>query len=89
MSQTWTLVYGTSIKGEFLGSGFAYLTNTAFYFSVTVSEDGLYQFNSQLAKVADELEKIQTISINGLYYQYNVLYYDTWTGLILILVSID
>ena len=89
MSQTWTLVYGTSIKGEFSGSGFAYLTDTAFYFSVTVSEDGLYQFNSQLAKVADELEKIQTISINGLYYQYNVLYYDTWTGLILILVFID
>ena len=78
VSQTWTSVYGTSIKGEFLGSGFAYLTDTAFYFTVTVSEDGLYQFNSKLAKSRMKEEKL-TISKNGLDYQYNVPYYDTWT----------
>ena len=59
VSQTWTSVYGTSIKGEFLGSGFAYLTDTAFYFTVTVSEDGLYQFNSKLAKSRMKEEKFK------------------------------
>lgn len=32
-----------------------------------------------MAQIADEIGKIQTISINGLDYQYNVPYYDTWT----------
>lgn len=57
VSQTWTSVYTTSIKGEFSGSGFAYLTDTAFYFSVTESEDGLYQFNSKLAKIAEKFKQ--------------------------------
>ena len=75
----WTSIYGTRIKGDYSGKGFAYLTDTPFSFTVTIPEDGMYQFNAKLAQILNQEGRMQTISINGFDFQYNASYYDTWT----------
>ena len=77
--EPWTSIYETKLKGMFSGKGFVYLTNSPFSFEVTVPEDGMYQFSAKVAQILDESGRLQTISINGIDYQYKVPYYDTWT----------
>jgi mannan endo-1,4-beta-mannosidase len=77
--EPWTSIYEKKIKGMFSGKGFAYLTNSPFSFNVTVKEDGMYQFNARVAQILNEEGRLQTISINGIDYQYTIPFYDTWT----------
>ena len=77
--EPWTSIYEKKIKGMFSGKGFAYLTNSPFSFNVTVPEDGMYQFTARVAQILDEGGRLQTISINGVDFQYKVPYYDAWT----------
>ena len=79
VGEPWTTIYEKKIKGMFSGKGFAYLTNAPFSFNLTVPEDGMYQFNAKVAQILDEGGRLQTISVNGIDFQYTVPYYDTWT----------
>ena len=80
VDKAWTSVYENVIKGEFSGKGFAYLQSNSFSFNVTVKEDGMYQFNARVAQILNKEGRLQTISINGIDFQYTVPYYDTWTN---------
>jgi len=77
--EPWTSIYGKEINGEFSGKGFVYLTGNSFSFNVTVPEDGMYQFTAKVAQILNKDGRLQTISINGIDFQYTVPYYDTWT----------
>ena len=56
--ETMTSIFGIKIKGMFSGKGFIYLTNSPFYFNVTVEKDGMYQFNAQIAQITDKEGRI-------------------------------
>ena len=73
-------MYGKTINGEFSGEGFAYLTNVSFSFTVTLSEDGMYQISARLAQILKKEGRTQTISVNNKDYKFTVPYYDTWTN---------
>ena len=77
--EPWTTIYGTAIKGMYSGKGFVYLTSNPFSFNITVPEDGMYQFSAKIAQILDTSGRPQTISINGIDFQYKVPYYDSWT----------
>ena len=77
--EPWTSVYEKKIKGMYTGKGFAYLQGQTFSFNITVKEDGMYQFIARMAQILNEEGRMQTISINGIDFMYNVPYYDTWT----------
>jgi len=79
VTKIWTSVYSKTIKGDYSGEGFAYITNTSFSFTVKVAEDGMYQFSARLAQITTAAGRAQTISINNMDYKYTVPFYDTWT----------
>jgi len=78
--KTFTDVYGKKIGGNFSGKGFAYLQVEAFSFNVTVPNDEMYQFNAKIAQILSKEGRLQTMSINGIDFQYTFPYYDTWTN---------
>jgi mannan endo-1,4-beta-mannosidase len=77
-AETWTTIYGTEFPG-YSGDGFCYLTGNAFSFTVTVPEDGMYEFSAKVTQILSEDGREQTISINGTDYMYKVPYYNEWT----------
>ncbi len=76
----WTSIYENQIPG-YVGEGFAYLTNDALTFNVTVPEDGMYQLNVRGAQILGEDGRMQTVAINGVEYSKTVPYYKEWTDI--------
>lgn len=74
----WTSVYEKQLPG-YSGEGFIYLTSTPFSMSVEVEEEGMYSISARCAQITSEEGRMQTISINGIDYTYNMPYLDTWT----------
>lgn len=77
--EVWQSVYENKIGGEYSGSGFIYLTSTEFSLEVEVDEDGMYSISSKCAQILSQEGRMQTVSINGVDYTYNLPYMDTWT----------
>ncbi|MBR2955509.1 MAG: beta-mannosidase, partial [Ruminococcus sp.] len=76
----WTSIYENKIP-DYSGEGFAYLTNGALSFNVTVPEDGMYQLNVRGAQILSEEGRMQTVTINGVEYSKTVPYYKEWTDI--------
>lgn len=76
----WTSIYENQIPG-YNGEGFAYLTNGALSFKVTVPKDAMYQIVVRGAQILSEGGRMQTIAINGIEYSKTVPYYDKWTDI--------
>ena len=79
VEKPFTSINNKKIKGMFSVIGFAYLTDSQFSFNVTVPEDNIYKITAIVAQIYDQGGRLQTISINGVDFQYKVPYYDTWT----------
>lgn len=79
-ADVWTSIYENQIPG-YSGEGFAYLTNGALSFNVTVPEDGMYQLNVRGAQILNEEGRMQTVAINGVEYSKTVPYYKEWTDI--------
>lgn len=74
----WTSVYEHQLPG-YSGDGFIYLSTTPFSISVEVEEDGMYEIATRCAQILSQEGRMQTVSINGIDYTYNLPYYDEWT----------
>ena len=61
------------------GEGFAYLTSNPISFKIEVDEEAMYQIDVRAAQILDQGGRLQTISINGIDYTYNMPYLDKWT----------
>ncbi len=79
-ADVWTSIYENKIP-DYSGEGFAYLTNGALSFNVTVPEDGMYQLTVRGAQILNEEGRMQTVTINGVEYSKTIPYYDKWTDI--------
>ncbi len=78
VDQIWTSIYENQIPG-YSGEGFAYLTSSPISFKIEVDEEAMYQIDVRAAQILDKGGRLQTISINGIDYTYNMPYLDKWT----------
>ena len=74
----WTKIYENELPG-YSGEGFAYLTNAALSFTVTVPDDGMYSIIVHGAQILNEEGRYQTIEVNGSEYHTTVPYTKEWT----------
>ncbi|MBR1554137.1 MAG: beta-mannosidase [Oscillospiraceae bacterium] len=75
----WTSIYENQLP-NYSGEGFAYLTASPIYFNVEVEEEGMYEIKFRAAQILGAGEsRMQTISINGIDYSYNMPYLTEWT----------
>jgi beta-mannanase len=75
----WTSVYDKQIGGEYSGEGFIYLTNCTLKMEIEVEEEGMYSISARCAQILSEDGRMQTISVNGVDYTYNLPYLTDWT----------
>ena len=88
VDQVWTSIYENQIPG-YSGEGFAYLTSAPLSIDIEIDEEGMYQVDVRAAQILSEEGRMQTISINGIDYTYNMPYLDKWTEMVCILPSSD
>ena len=74
----WQSVWETKIGGNYSGKGFVYQQAQNFNFNITVPEDGMYEITARVAQILNEEGRVQTISINGIDWQYTVPYSLSW-----------
>ncbi|MBR0485721.1 MAG: beta-mannosidase [Oscillospiraceae bacterium] len=78
-ADVWTSIYQTQLPG-YSGEGFAYLTASPIYFNVEVEEEGMYEIKVRAVQILGEGEpRMQTLSVNGIDYSYNMPYMTEWT----------
>lgn len=78
VDQVWTSIYENQIPG-YSGDGFAYLTATPISIDIEVEEEGMYEIDVRAAQILSEDGRMQTISVNGIDYTYNMPYLKEWT----------
>ena len=79
VDQVWTSIYENEIPG-YSGDGFAYLTATPISIDIEVEEEGMYEVDFRAAQILGAGEaRMQTLSVNGIDYTYNMPYLDKWT----------
>lgn len=77
-ADVWTSIYENQLPG-YSGEGFAYLTNNTITLEIEVEEEGMYQVDVRAAQILSEEGRMQTISINGVDYTYEMPYLSEWT----------
>ncbi len=78
-ADVWTSIYENQLPG-YSGEGFAYLTASPISFNVEVEKEGMYEISFRAAQILGAGEaRMQTISINGIDYSYNMPYLTEWT----------
>ena len=73
-----TTVNNQTIKGEFSGNGFVYLVGKSLSLNLTIPKDGMYEFSSRVAQIANPSGVQQSFSINNVDFWYNIPYLDSW-----------
>ncbi len=73
----WTSVYETQLPG-YSGEGFAYQSANTISFEFEVEEETMYDISFRCAQILSTEGRMQTISINGTDYTYNLPYLDEW-----------
>lgn len=76
-AEVWTSIYETPMP-NYSGEGFAYLTAKPFSFEVDAPEEGIYDITVRCAQVLSKEGRMQTVSINGVNFTYNLPYIDSW-----------
>ncbi len=76
-AELWTSIYETQLPG-YSGEGFAYLTSNSIELEIEIEEEGMYQIDVRACQILSEEGRMQTISINGIDYTYNMPYIDAW-----------
>ncbi|MDE5737096.1 MAG: beta-mannosidase [Oscillospiraceae bacterium] len=76
-AELWTSIYETQLP-DYSGEGFAYLTASPITFNVEMEEEGMYEVKVRACQILSEEGRLQTISINGTDYTYNMPYIDAW-----------
>ncbi len=76
-AEVWTSIYETQLP-DYSGEGFAYLTANPINFNVEVEEEGMYEIKVRVCQILSEEGRMQTISVNGIDYTYNMPYIDKW-----------
>ncbi|MBQ9898276.1 MAG: beta-mannosidase [Ruminococcus sp.] len=74
----WTSVYENQLPG-YSGEGFAYQSANTISFELEVEEETMYDISFRCAQILSTEGRMQTISINGTDYTYNLPYLDEWT----------
>ena len=78
-ADVWTSIYQTQLPG-YSGDGFAYLTASPIYFNVEVEEEGMYEIKVRAVQILGNGDpRMQTLSVNGIDYSYNMPYMTEWT----------
>jgi len=78
-ADVWTSIYENQIP-DYSGEGFAYLTASPISFNIEVEKEGMYEISFRAAQILGAGEaRMQTLSINGIDYSYNMPYADKWT----------
>ena len=78
-AEVWTSIYENQIPG-YSGEGFAYLTSNPINFEIEVEKEGMYEIKFRAAQILGEGEsRMQTLSVNGVDYTYNMPYLTEWT----------
>ncbi len=78
VDQVWTSIYENEIPG-YSGDGFAYLTSNPISIDIEVEEEGMYQVDVRAAQILSEEGRMQTLSVNGIDYTYEMPYLTEWT----------
>lgn len=76
-AELWTSIYETQLP-DYSGEGFAYLTASPISFNIDVEEEGMYEVKVRACQILSEEGRMQTISVNGIDYTYNMPYIDSW-----------
>ena len=76
-AEVWTSIYENQIP-DYSGEGFAYLTSNPISFNVEVEEEGMYEIKFRAAQILSEEGRMQTLSLNGIDYTYDMPYQDSW-----------
>ena len=76
-AEVWTSIYENQIP-DYSGEGFAYLTSNPISFNVEVEEEGMYEIKFRAAQILSEEGRMQTLSVNGIDYTYDMPYQNTW-----------
>lgn len=82
VDQVWTSIYKNETPG-YSGEGFAYLTAAPISVDIEIEEEGMYQIDVRAIQILSkdegkQLSRMQTISINGIDYTYQMPYTETW-----------
>ena len=76
-AEVWTSIYENQIP-DYSGEGFAYLTSNPISFNVEVEEEGMYEIKFRAAQILSQEGRMQTLSVNGIDYTYDMPYQNTW-----------
>ena len=76
-ADVWTSIYETQLPG-YSGDGFAYLTSNPINFNIEVEEEGMYEIKVRVCQILSEEGRMQTLSVNGIDYTYNMPYINEW-----------
>ncbi|MBR1899001.1 MAG: beta-mannosidase [Oscillospiraceae bacterium] len=81
-ADVWTSIYENQLPG-YSGEGFAYLTASPISFEIEVEEEGMYQIDVRAAQIlsGEGGSRMQTISVNGIDYTFNMPYTPEWTDM--------
>ena len=78
VDQVWTSIYENQLPGYY-GDGFAYLTAAPISIEIEAEKEGMYEIDVRAAQILSTEGRMQTISINGIDYTYNMPYLSEWT----------